>query len=289
MRISILNEDGAYDFKMSVQEIYTDLVCDWITQRFQTVAYGIDQDRADGTPIPFMFSKVFIARLERVVRQLVIPHMVANSSGLMTLTNKEPEDQQKEFLKKYFNDRQGRLVTWETWQAAWHATMTQKEIPAKPEPKKKGLKSLLSKKSKGSGDQVEMTEEQWTEIAKKIDTSNKVAEKAWVHMQGDGKQYTPPNKSDGQMIVGFFGRSVKVLKEQMTGIRQIVAQGGNINKTFDLFQNNKKVDLTLLSVCYQNPGDFLDGDNALKNIMRGQSARAFPLIARFLPGYIKGT
>ena len=272
---------------MSVQEIFTNLVWDWVSLRFNAIAYGVDQERGEGDPIPFMLSKLFISRLERVLRQLVIPRMIASSSGLLTRAEEEPADQQKEFLKKYFNDRQGRVVLWEKWQAAWHATMTEKEIPPQPEAKRKGLKSLLSKKPVNPPS--ELTEEQWLEVSKKIDRDNKVGGKAWAHLQGDGAQYTPPNKSDGQLIVGFFGRSVKVLKEQMTAIRQIVKQGGNIGKTFNLYQNNKKVDLPLLAVCYQNPEEYLEGDNVLKNIMGGQPARAFPLIARYLPGYIKGT
>lgn len=274
---------------MSVQETYTDLVWDWVSLRLSTISYGVDQRKPEDNPLPFMLSKVFQARFERVLRQLVIPHMLENSAGLLTRVSEQSEDQQRNFLRDYFNDRQGRVVMWETWQAAWQATMVQKEIPPKPEPKKRGLKSLLKKDPKGATEKGAMTEEDWLVLAKKIDRTNKVAEKAWLHIQGKGDQYISPKKSDGTMMMEFFGRSVKALKDQMTAIRQIIKQGGNIGKTFDLFQKNKKVDLVLLAVSYQNPDEFINGDNALKNIMRGQRPKDFPLIARFLPDHIKGS
>jgi len=269
---------------MSTQDIFADLIWDWLAQRLNALSYGVDQERGEGDPVPFMLSTLFLSRFERVVRQLVIPEMISRSSGLLNRADQQDEDHRKEFLSKFFHDRKGRLVLWEAWQTSWHATMTEHRLPAKPQPQKRGLKSLLKRdKTKPA-----MTEKQWAAKTKRVQIANKVADKAWAHLIGDGKQYIKPDRSDGPMMIELFGRSVKVLKEQMNAIRQIVQQGGNIGKTFDMFSKNKKVNLALLAVCYQKPEEFLYGKQALKNILRGQSARDFPLIVKYLPDHIKG-
>jgi len=273
---------------MSVQEIFADMVWDWVSLRLKIIAFGVNQDRGEGDPLPFMLSNLFMARFERVLRQLVIPKMIQRSAGIINqMSEKPPEEEQKKFLIQCFNDRKSRLVLWEAWQAAWELTMTPQHLPPKPKPiiPARGLMALLKKrKPENTG----LTEEQWAKQVKKVENGNKVSEKAWAHMQGDGKEYISPDKEDGKMLVDFFGRSINALKEQMTAIRQIVAQGGNIAKTFDLFQQKKNVNLSLLAVCYQSPEIFLQGNQALKDIMRGQSPKAFSLIARFLPDHIKG-
>jgi len=272
---------------MNAQDVFSDLIWDWVSLRFTSLSYGVNQDREKDDPLPFMLSAAFLRRFERVLRQVVIPDVVARSNGLLNAAEKEPEDQRKVFLRNYFNDRQGRVVMWETWQAAWKATMTEQQLPTKPQAPapKRGLKSLLKKKAPP---QSGRTEEQWAAKAKQINKSNQITQKVWTYLQDDTKSYIPPNTSDSQLLMEFFGRSVKLIKDQKTAIRQIVKQEGNAAKTFDLYQKGKPINMTLLAVCYYEAELMLGEKAVLKDIMRGQRASDFPLIARFLPGYIKG-
>ena len=84
---------------MTTQDIYTDVVSNWVNQRLNALSYGIEQER-DDDPLPFMLSKSFAKRFDQVLRQLVIPEMIRRSSGLMNrMENIDPKEQ-----KKYLDD-----------------------------------------------------------------------------------------------------------------------------------------------------------------------------------------
>ncbi len=272
--------------KPTVKSIFSDVTWEWINRCFNILVDGIDQNKSEVPPLPFILSREFIAKYESILRQIVIPELASRCNGLIRRAEEQSEDQIKPFLVDYFDDRQGRTVMRESWQKSWKAAMMKQEIPPKPKPKGLSITSFLKTKSKPSGGKKQLTEQEWKDAVIGIKKINKTNQENWSLLCEQTQKYTPPKETDNKMLMSVFLWNEKALADQIKAIHQIVHQGENAGVTFGRYQNNKDVDLTLLAASYQYPELYLTGDTMLKNLLKGQNGDNFPLIARFLPDYI---
>ncbi|MDP6175185.1 MAG: hypothetical protein QGF09_13555, partial [Rhodospirillales bacterium] len=90
-------------------------------------------------------------------------------------------------------------------------------------------------------------------------------------------------------LVNIFARSAKGMQDQIAAIMQIVTQSENLGSAFDAYQTNKNLGLSLMAISFKDAKQFLGKKALLKDLLKGHNARAYPLIARFMPGQVRSS
>ncbi len=258
--------------------VFADAIWDWLNLRLNVLNSRVSQDRAEGDLAPFILSKSFAKRFEEILRRSVIPDLAERNRGLLHRVGERPEDQWKTSITDYLEDRKGRVVMWESWQQAWKSKTLERPVPPKPVADKNMLSKFRKKKT---------GEEEWKAEVRKIKDINRTVRNTWSEFTAPSESFLPPEDRDNKLLMDIFGRNISNLKDQINAINQIVKQGGNAGMAFDRYQRGKNVDMALLAASYQAPEIFLGRGAALEHILKGHKGCDFPLIARYLPDYIK--
>jgi len=60
-----------------------------------------------------------------------------------------------------------------------------------------------------------------------------------------------------------------------------------LGRVFSDYQQGKSIEICLLANCYQRPALYLGEKGRLREMLKGFRSASFPLIARYLPDYIR--
>lgn len=273
------------------REAFADVCWDVVGERLDVLQAGIPQQRAKDDKLPFVLSAAYAARFESVVRKYLAPPMADQCRGIVIRAASQPAENQRDFIRQNFEDKNGRRRLWKHWQRAWIDVTVEKEEPLMPEKKASGLLKMLTRKKKVDSpeDEENLTFEEWQVKVADIRADNKRARDVSVLLHEDTGDCLPPYKEESEVLKELFGRSAAGLKKQIDALRQIAQQGENIGKAFDRYQKGKNVELALLAVSYQNPDLFLGKKRILKDMLKGFSEAqktGLPLIRNYLPDHI---
>jgi len=274
----------------NIDNIFADLFCDRMKQRLGVLNSGIEAATGTGNPVPFILSKDFADHFESLLRQYFIPSFLNDSRALVARAAQQPVDSRRQYLLDQFEGRVSSQNLWDKWQDTWALLVHTKELPDKPEPKKKaGLLGGLKKKKKGPAWMREMTVEEWQVQTKEIKAANKKSKKLWALMVSESDAYLAPEFSDEKLLMDLFARSAKGLQSHINALRQIAEQGTDIGRNLSTYAQGKNIDLPLLAVCFQSPKLFLSDAQGLKKMTIGMDdvdiSEAYPMVKHFLSSH----
>ncbi len=275
-----------------MQTAFGNAFCSVISERFEVLTEGIEPSEGDEFPIPFLLSSDFADHFQDVLRRHFIPDLAHRCKGILTRAETEAQNSVEDFFLEYFESKQGRENMWAQWQSCWKEMAVYREKPPEPVPEKK--KSLLSalkkKKARPKYFTKVYTPEEWKEEVKKTDKLNKKVDGVWADLIEDKGTYVPPEEElDNDQLVNIFARSAKGMQDQIAAIMQIVTQSENLGSAFDAYQTNKNLGLSLMAISFKDAKQFLGKKALLKDLLKGHNARAYPLIARFMPGQVRSS
>ncbi|MDP7642032.1 MAG: hypothetical protein QGI52_06225, partial [Alphaproteobacteria bacterium] len=276
----------------SIDDAFADAFCSVIADRFKALTDGIEPPDNEEFKIPYLLSSDFSAHFEDILRQHFMPDLSKRCKGITARAETDAQGSKVDFFLEYFEGKQGRENMWNQWQSCWKEIAVLREKPPEPKPqKKKGLLSALKKeKARPKYFTKVYTPEEWKEEIKKIDKANSQVEAMWAELCADKGTYVPPEEAkDNEILMNIFGRSATGIIDQMSAINQIVTQSENIGRAFDTYQTNKNIDLALMAASFKDADQYLGKKALLKDLLKGHTARGFPLIARFLPGQVRAS
>ncbi|MBF0267368.1 MAG: hypothetical protein HQL44_02130 [Alphaproteobacteria bacterium] len=260
-----------------------------VAQRLAVLQGGIDDEQESSGTLPFFLSKAFMARFKNVVLNFVVPAMIEKSQAFVVRAASQRPGLCEAYLINVFEDPKNQLVLNDMWLAAWAVVTVPKKIPPKPEEKSLKDKFRIGQKTTAvQGKSLPtMTLEQWQATSKRIQASNARVKAFLQEVLAERPGYQAPREEDLPTLCSLFVRSNEELQKQITALRQIVEQGGNIGTAYDLYQKNKNIDLALVSACYQYPHHFFDMEKKyLKIMLAGTPERErkdrLPLTIRYL-------
>lgn len=266
---------------------------DIIEERLAVLRSGVAGQRTATRPLPFMFSKAFAGHFGTVLRDNLLPLVADRSKGLVHQADLQPPGERRTFLMKAMNDEKNRRTLWETWKEVWKESTVPQPLPRKPkDTKKKGLAGkLLARKKETPAWKKEMTLEEWEAECRHIKRGNRRAEQLWATITEPSDAYQPPDEEHNDFLMELFGRSPKVMREQVAALRQIATQGGNASTAYDMYQKGKNLDLALLTACLWHPDAFLEGKRPMLKVFtaaypKGSLPGFMPLLARYMASHL---
>ena len=273
---------------VSAEALFTKLFCAEYGAKFGILRKGVTQKTSPKFKLPFLLSESFNIKFEALLREYFIDGLLHRCRGTITRADGLDPDERAKFLERYFTCRVGKSEVWSFWQALWADVTEVKEIPAKPVPKKK-KKGLLGFAKKDTGDlSEEEAEAEWKEAVRDAKQSNQRCEQVWAEICAPSDDYDPPvREKDGKLLMELFGRGTNGTVNQMRAINQIVDQGLELGRVFSDYQQGKSIEICLLANCYQRPALYLGEKGRLREMLKGFRSASFPLIARYLPDYIR--
>jgi hypothetical protein len=103
-----------------------------------------------------------------------------------------------------------------------------------------------------------------------LEKTNGHVDAVWDTLCGDSDRYLPPVRdTDAKLLMDLFGRSTKSIMKQVHAINQIVSQGGEPARAFEVLQTGKDIEICLLAACFQNPELYLGRKQTLKQLLGG--------------------
>ncbi|GAB6053136.1 hypothetical protein JCM17960_19560 [Magnetospira thiophila] len=272
------------------REAFKEIFAQLIINRLLIMQADQDWCRSHHVKVPFFCSDAFAT----LYKSLLIDHlgdaMAEHFPSLITRIKLKDPAERLGYTLESLEDRKYRRVLWETWQGVW-ARMTQEQVaPKKPAPgsKKKGLlESLTSLAGDKAPDEMTV----WRKKVAQVEEHNTNCRLFWEKLTASSKHYEPPTVEDSTLLMQLFGRSISGLTKDITALRQIAGQGGEVGRAFDGFQKGKNLDLPLTVVSFQCPDLYLDENKKiLKKYLGGVSPEerqaVYPLTLRFLAEYL---
>ncbi len=119
----------------------------------------------------------------------------------------------------------------------------------------------LKIKSAAEEDAAKAETARWKVQIAQLEKTNGHVDAVWDALCGDSDHYLPPVRdTDGKILMELFGRSTKSIMKQVRAINQIVSQGEEMARGFEVLQTGKDTEIYLLAACFQNPS-FISGAN----------------------------
>jgi hypothetical protein len=271
--------------------MFAEVVAAEFKNRFKALQMGIEQKGGGKTKLPFMLSAKFAAKFDAVLCEYVIPEFTQRCHEIIIRGATRAADKQKSYLQQFTGFEGGRGDIWEHWRYTWTDVTTKQKLPTRPTgkgKKKKGLFGLGSKKNAGGKDAAAAEMKRWESRIKQMEMTNGYVDAIWDALCAETVRYIPPVRGDdGKILMELFGRSTKSIMKQVHAINQIVQQGGEMARAFEVLQQGKDIEICLLAACFQNPEQFLGRKQVLKQLLGGFKGGHFPLILRYLPQHIR--
>jgi hypothetical protein len=270
------------------EALFTKLFCAEYGAKFGILSKGVAQKTSPKFRLPLLLSETFHVKFEAILRAHFIDGLLHRCRGTINRADGLEPDEQVKLLERYFTGRVGKSEVWSFWQTIWADVTEEKEIPAKPKPKKK-KKGLLGFAKKDTGDRSEEeAKAEWKEAVRNAKRDNERCEQIWAEICAASDDYDPPVRDmDSQLLMELFGRSTNGTVNQMRAINQIVDQGLELGRAFSDYQQGKNIEICLLANCYQRPPHYLGEKDRLREMLKGFRRPSFPLIARYLPEFIR--
>lgn len=272
-------------------QIFADLFCDLLDRRFQVLWTGVPQELMNGRKIPYVLCAEFSLRMVRVVRTEFMPIVIPKCRHIISAAERgKPEERKKILQAKLANDMV-RKELWAVWTYAWRNVMEESEFPEKPEIKPTGMLGSLVKAVQAIGDaEQDDALEAWREDVKIAEIQQATVHEIWNTLTAPSPLFEVPNEEDKAVLRDLFARTPGGLRDQIAALRQISQQSSSVGQAFDIYAKGKDLQLALLSISYQHPDTFLQGNRLLKDMLRGMTKQNvkshLPLIDRYLADFI---
>jgi hypothetical protein len=154
--------------------------------------------------------------------------------------------------------------------------------------KERPVRHAAEKKPAAEADAAKAETARWKVRIAQLEKTNGHVDAVWDTLCGDSDRYLPPVRdTDAKLLMDLFGRSTKSIMKQVHAINQIVSQGGEPARAFEVLQTGKDIEICLLAACFQNPELYLGRKQTLKQLLGGFKGSNFPLILRYLPQHIR--
>ncbi|CCQ74140.1 hypothetical protein [Magnetospira sp. QH-2] len=276
----------------TAREAFKEVFAQLFINRLMLMEADMDWCQKNHVKPPFFCSPDFSALFKQALIDHLGDAMADHFPSLLTrIKLKEPDDRLAYTLEN-LEDRKYRRVLWETWQGVW-ARVTQEQVaPKKPSPEKQKKKGFLESLTGQSGDKKGDSIAGWKKKVAAVKEHNANCVALWEIITDTSTLFVPPTKEDdGKMLMQLFGRSMSGLKKEITALRQIAGQGGELGRAFDRYQAGKSLDLSLTVVSFQAPDLYQDDHKKiLKKYLAGipaeSRASAYPLTTRFLGEFL---
>ncbi|MEO5336411.1 MAG: hypothetical protein H7841_05910 [Magnetospirillum sp. WYHS-4] len=262
-----------------------------IAERLEMLRRGLTRSPLLPSPLPYLFSKDFADRYQRIVVADIAPDLAQRLSTIIRPAELLPPEQRHQFLREQIDEHKNRRSIWALWQEVWIASTRQAELPAEPKEQKKGKLDFLKKKEDVPAWRKTMTREEWQEAVARTTAANQRAQRIWAEITAPADVFSPPHEEDNGFLMELFAHSPQVLQQNIQAIRQIGQQGGEVGRTFDSYRRNKNMDLPVLASCLWFPDIFLEGKKTLlkslvSGILKQDLPRYMPLTCRYLEKFL---
>ncbi|MAF47519.1 MAG: hypothetical protein QGH73_03800 [Rhodospirillales bacterium] len=293
-----ITDEDEREVTASVREatakIFADVVSAEYKNRFKALRMGISQEAGGKVKLPFMLSGDFAKKFDAVLCQYVIPEFTQRCHELVTRGVTRSADRQKSYFQQFTGFETGRGEIWEHWSQTWTDVTAKQKLPTRPTgkgsgKKKKGMFGISLKKASAAESEAADAElERWKARIAQLEKTNGLADAVWDALCEDSDSYMPPIRdTDSKTLMDLFGRSTKSIMKQVHAINQIVQQGDEVARAFEVLQQGKDVEVCLLAACFQRPELYLGRKQMLKQLLGGFRGTHFPLILRYLPQHIR--
>ncbi|MEQ8666270.1 MAG: hypothetical protein RIC16_11125 [Rhodospirillales bacterium] len=281
---AVWNRLKAMPTPVSLEEAFSDVFLASLEERFNVLRGKVTPDNPIGGRVPFLLSKAFAERYVSIVKEEILPVMIARCGRVYEPFAKSKPDKWRTGLADEFVHRDQRLRLWEAWQSAWLELTTQMALPPKPG---SGANRPLRKEVRTGDSLPEQTVEEWRKDVSIIKRQNTLAAGVWNRFTAFAEDYHAPLDQDNRLLMELFGRSAGGIVEQIAALLQIALQKDGAPRLFETFQRGKSVDVAMLAACYQYPDVFVLGDRPMLSILvrgfgRRRRLEALPLTSRYL-------
>jgi hypothetical protein len=243
-----------------VDFIFTDVFCDILDRKLQVMWSGVDPNALIDRAPPFIVSSEFALIFEGIVRESLMPQMVASCRYIISEASRLPADKRRNYLEERLGSSKTRKEVWNIWQSVWNNFMEEADYPPKPEEDKAGLFGSIKRIVKDNvADEGEYTIDDWHHDVEIINEQNAEIRAVTAKLLAPADSYVAPRQEDLQMLMKVFAINEGEIRKYVSALLQIAEDKEKAAPDYDRFQRGKQLEMPLIAACYQHPDIFIQG------------------------------